>query len=153
KLESLSALEEWRQFALTPANWAARFRLLRNLFRPARPDPAGTPESWQLWRVQPAPPDSFDESLDEAAERLDGRHEWPLERYWYAVKAVLRLKPLRVADGRRNVVHVLGAHEARQWTVPVVFVCGLVEKQFPKFHGQDPFFPDSARNRLNAAGI
>jgi ATP-dependent helicase/DNAse subunit B len=37
--------------------------------------------------------------------------------------------------------------------LPVVFVCGMVEKQFPQFHRQDPFFPDAARCRLNAAGI
>jgi ATP-dependent helicase/DNAse subunit B len=28
-----------------------------------------------------------------------------------------------------------------------------VEKQFPRFHAQDPFFPDAARCRLNASGI
>ncbi len=48
---------------------------------------------------------------------------------------------------------VLSAHEARQWSLPVVFVCGLTERQFPQFHRQDPFFPESARLRLNAAGI
>jgi RecB family exonuclease len=69
------------------------------------------------------------------------------------VKAILRLKPLRLDDGRRNVVHVLSAPEARQWELPVVFVCGMTEKGFPKFHSQDPFFPDAARSRLNDAGI
>src|ERR1019366_4572721 len=34
-----------------------------------------------------------------------------------------------------------------------VFVCGMVEKQFPRFHAQDVFFPDAARCRLNTAGI
>ena len=66
---------------------------------------------------------------------------------------MLRLKPLRLDDGRRNVVHVMSAHEARQWVLPIVFVCGMVEKQFPQIHKQDPFFPDPARCRLNAAGI
>ena len=66
---------------------------------------------------------------------------------------MLRLKPLRLEDGRRNVVHVMSAPEARQWVLPIVFVCGMVEKQFPQFHKQDPFFPDAARCRLNAAGI
>jgi ATP-dependent helicase/DNAse subunit B len=51
------------------------------------------------------------------------------------------------------VVQVLSAEEARQWVLPVVFVCGMVEKQFPRFHTQDPFFPDAVRCRLNAAGI
>ena len=158
KLEALGEIEEWRQFALTPRDWAARLRLLRNRFRLARPDPA-VRHSWQLWRGQAAALDLFDEALDEAAlaldvkHALDGQHTIALDVFWRAVKAVLRLKPMRFDDGRRNVVHVLSAHEARQWVLPVVFVCGLVEKLFPQFHGQDPFFPDGARARLNSAGI
>jgi len=35
----------------------------------------------------------------------------------------------------------------------VVFVCGMVEKQFPRMHPQDVFFPETARVQLNAAGI
>src|ERR1019366_6765844 len=127
KLESLAALEEWRGFALSPANWAARFSTLRHLFRPAPP-------------AEPATP-------------LDPAREIAIEDYWRAVKSVLTLKPLRLDDGRRNVVQVISAPEARQWVLPIVFVCGMVEKQFPQFHKQDPFFPDPARCRLNAAGI
>ena len=152
KLEMLGEIEEWRQFELTPQNWAARLRLLRNRFRPARPDPANR-NGWQLWHSQAAALDLFDAALDEAAQAMDPRHGIALEVFWRAVKAVLRLKPLRLEDGRRNVVHVLSAHEARQWVLPVVFVCGLVEKLFPQFHGQDLFFPDGARSRLNSAGI
>jgi len=37
--------------------------------------------------------------------------------------------------------------------LPVVFICGMVEKQFPRFHQQDPFFHDAARCRLNGDGI
>src|SRR5439155_25282668 len=93
------------------------------------------------------------EALEETAEALEGAGEITVSEFWRAAKAVLRLKPLRVADGKRNVVNVLSAPEARQWVLPVVFVCGMVEKQFPQFHWQDPFFPDAARCRLNAAGI
>jgi ATP-dependent helicase/DNAse subunit B len=154
KIDALGGIEEWRGFALTPKNWAARLRLLRNLFRPARPalEDAARHE-WQVWRSQAAALDLFDEALDEAAQALDARHEMPLDVFWPAVGAVLRLKPMLPRDGRRNVVHVLSAEEARQWVLPVVFVCGMVEKQFPRFHAQDPFFPDAARTRLNAAGI
>jgi ATP-dependent helicase/DNAse subunit B len=152
KLDALGEIEEWRQFELTPHNWAARLRLLRNLFRPARPDPA-VRHGWQVWQSQAAALDLFDQALDETAAALDPRHSMPLGPFWLALKTTLRLKPLRFEDGRRNVVHVLSAHEARQWVLPVVFVCGLVEKSFPKAHRQDPFFPDAARTRLHAAGI
>jgi ATP-dependent helicase/DNAse subunit B len=154
KLDGLGAIEEWRRFALTPKNWASRLRLLRNLFRPARPDPEHEARhSRQRWRSQATALDLFDQALEEAAEALDARLEIPLETFWRAVKAVLRLNPMRLEDGRRNVVHVIGAHEARQWVVPVVFVCGLVEGMFPKFHRPDVFFPDGARARLNQVGI
>ena len=106
-----------------------------------------------MWRSQAAALTLFDQALQEAAESLDAHRQISMEAFWRIVTQVLRLKPLRLHDGRRNVVHVLSAPEARQWTAPIVFVPGLVEKQFPQFHGQDPFFPDGARTRLHAAGI
>ena len=153
KLESLAALEEWRGFALSPANWAARFSTLRHLFRPAPPAEPATHELALQWRSQSAVLRLFDLALAEAASALDPAREIAIEDYWRAVKSVLTLKPLRLDDGRRNVVQVISAPEARQWVLPIVFVCGMVEKQFPQFHKQDPFFPDPARCRLNAAGI
>jgi ATP-dependent helicase/DNAse subunit B len=153
KLDSLAALEEWRGFSLTPKNWAERFGTLGNLFRPAPPPEPATHELALQWRSQSVALRLFDEALADAASALDGAREIGLEEYWRAVKSVLRLKPLRLDDGRRNVVHVMSAHEARQWVLPIMFVCGMVEKQFPQVHKPDPFFSDPARCRLNAAGI
>jgi ATP-dependent helicase/DNAse subunit B len=152
-IDSLRTLEEWRSFEMRPADWAARFRTLRNLFRPARPQGSEDRAVALEWRSQAAVLDLLDEAFDEAAQALDPERLLGLEEYWRAAKSVLRLKPLRLEDGRRNVVHVLSAHEARQWVLPVMFVCGMVERQFPQFHPQDPFFPDAARCALNAAGI
>jgi ATP-dependent helicase/DNAse subunit B len=151
-IDSLGAIEEWRSFDLVPKDWAARFRTLRNLFRADARSLGVSPPVPEL-RSQAAALDLFDEALDEAAQALGNVSAAGIEDFWRVVKSVLRLKPLRLADGRRNVVHVLSAEEARQWVLPVVFVCGMVEKQFPRFHSQDPFFPDAARCRLNAAGI
>ena len=140
-IDALGAIEEWRSFELAPKDWAARFRTLRNLFRPdARSLGVSLPVA------------ELDDALDEAAVALESR-AIGIEDFWRTVKSVIRLKPLRLKDGRRNVVQVLSAEEARQWVLPVVFVCGMVEKQFPRLHRQDPFFPDAARCRLNAAGI
>jgi ATP-dependent helicase/DNAse subunit B len=152
-LDELGALEEWRAIALPPDAWAARLGTLRNLFHPARPAQSITHEQALELRSQAAVLKLFEDVLREAAEASGSARPVPLEEYWRAVKSVLRLTPLRVPDGRRNVVHVMSAHEARQWVLPVVYVCGLVEKQFPKFHPQDPFFGDAARCGLNAAGI
>jgi ATP-dependent helicase/DNAse subunit B len=137
-IDELGAIEEWRSFELLPKDWAARFRTLRNLFRP---------DAHSLGVALPVT-----EIEDEAAVALEMR-AIGIEEFWRTVKSVVRLKRLRPTDGRRNVVQVLSAEEARQWVLPVVFVCGMVEKQFPRVHRQDPFFPDAVRCRLNAAGI
>jgi hypothetical protein len=139
-----------------PRDWAVRFRDLRHLFRPAvDPLPAGPDrhETALLHRSQAQALALFDQALDEAAQALPADREIPIEPFWRAVQSVLRLKPLRLRDGRRNVVHVLSAEEAREWVLPVVFVCGMVERQFPQFHPQNPFFPDLARRHLNSAGV
>jgi ATP-dependent helicase/DNAse subunit B len=152
QIDSLEALEEWRGLALRPLEWAARLRSLRGLFRP-QVGGAGSAEMALEWRSQAAVLDLFDEALDEAAAASEGDRAIPLDAFWRAVKSVLRLKPLRLADGRRNVVQVLSAHEARQWVLPVMFVCGMVQKGFPQTLPQNVFFPDQALRQLNAAGI
>ena len=149
-LDSFEILETWRALTASPAEWAARLRSLRDLFHPSQPDPATFDAA--IGRSQTAALDLFEEALDEAARALPER-AIALNEFWRAVNSVVRLTPLRVDDRRRNAVHVLGAHEARQWQLPVVFVCGLVEKQFPKFHTQDPFFPEGARLQLQRSGI
>ena len=150
-LQSFEKLEAWRVLSLAPDEWAVRLQSLRELFAPRNPEP-GSHETAAIARGQAAVLELFDGAMNEAAQALGGRPV-KLSEFWRAAKSVLRLTPLRVEDGRRNVVHVLGAHEARQWQLPVVFVCGLVEKQFPKFHAQDPFFPEAARAQLKQAGI
>jgi len=151
-IDEFAALEASATLSLAPREWAARLRTLRNLLGRAAV-PVRSHEEALEWRSQAAALDLFDEALDEAAEALGEGSEGGLAAFWRGVKSVLRLEPLRLQDRRRNVVHVLSAPEARQWVLPVVFVCGMVEKEFPQFHRADPFFPDSARCRLNDAGI
>ena len=71
---------------------------------------------------------------------------------WDAVETVLASSELRVPDHRRDVVHVIDAFEARQWGLPVVFVCGLLEKN-PKYQTEDAILPDSIRMRMQSAGV
>ncbi len=154
-LEDLTAFQEWLGLSLSAADWAARLRTLRTLFRPAIKSAAIGTRARVQEVLRPAAPvlKLFDQALDEAAEALDREAPMSLAEYWRVVKSVLRIQPLRLEDRRRNVVHVVGAHEARQWVLPVVFVCGMVEKQFPKFHTPDPYFPEAARRRLYDAGV
>jgi ATP-dependent helicase/DNAse subunit B len=106
-----------------------------------------------LWRSQAAALAGFAAAMDEAAHALEENRRVSLDEFWTAAAAVLRLSPLRVADHRRNVVHVLSVFGARQWELRMVFICGLAEQQFPKRHSQDPLFPDAVRQRLVQSGI
>jgi ATP-dependent helicase/DNAse subunit B len=47
----------------------------------------------------------------------------------------------------------MDVHEARQWELPVVFVCGLVEGQFPRRASTDPLLGDELRLQLQAQGF
>ena len=152
-LDALSALEEWRSFALTPREWAARFGTLRNLYLVDQPTDRVRHDEALLLRGQAVALEQFDQVLQETSAALDARQAIGVADFLHALESVLRIAPLRVPDDRRNVVHVLSAPEARQWLLPVVCVCGLVEKEFPRFHKQNPFFPDGALCALNEAGI
>ena len=149
----LEALEAWKRAALQPGEWVERFRALTAIYRPPRPSDAATHQLALDWRAQAAALSAFGVAVGEAAAWFGAGRAVALAEFWRAVKAILRLSPLRLEDGRRNVVHVLSAYEARQWELPVVFVCGLVEGQFPRYAPQNPFFPDAARRQLQGAGI
>jgi ATP-dependent helicase/DNAse subunit B len=152
-IDRLSGLDELRSFELTPGDWAARLSTVRDLYRLPRVEDGSTPEAALIWRGHAEALKLFDKGLADAAMALDPAHLLRLTDFWRSVKSVLRLKPLRVPDSRRDVVHVLTAYEARQWVLPVVFVCGLAERQFPQPPPQDLFFPEAARHRLQEAGI
>jgi ATP-dependent helicase/DNAse subunit B len=152
-LDRLAALGPWAGTRQSPAQWAAAAKTLRSLVRaPAMADGVSH-ETAALWRSQAAALEAFDSAMEEAAAALPDSEPLPFQEFWRAAKLVLSESKLRVPDGRRNVVHVMDVYEARQWELPVVFVCGLLEKQFPVYHGGDPIFPEAARAALNEAGL
>ena len=76
-----------------------------------------------------------------------------LATYWADVRAMATETPVREEDGRRDVVHVMDAVEARQWQLPIVFCAGLLEGIFPQYPTEDALFPDSVRRQLNELGL
>ena len=151
-LERLAELDAWRALSLKPAEWVERMGSLCALYRPSRPRDRVSHDSALNWRLQARALHAWEAAAAEAASTFDAGSKPSLEKFWQTMKAVLRLTPLRIVDQRRDVVHVLSAYEARQWELPVVFVCGLVEGQFPRYHAPDPFLSESARRRLKEGG-
>jgi RecB family exonuclease len=58
-----------------------------------------------------------------------------------------------LADRRLEAVTLLDAEEARRYDLPVVFVVGLVEKEFPLQPREDVFLHDDDRAALLAGGV
>ncbi len=83
---------------------------------------------------------------------LEGNRPLAYKEYRRVLERILALTSISTPDLRRNAVHALSVYEARQWELPVVFVCGLVERQFPRHHAQNLFFDDAARRKLAASG-
>lgn len=154
--QTLARLEELdAQFGgvQTAAEWAERCRHLRPLVElPASLEPSSHPVAL-LWRSIPAALDAFDAAAEDTAIVLAERPPMPFAEFWAQLQLVLDETALRVPDRRRDVVHVMDAYEARQWDLPVVFVCGLIEKEFPRYHPQDPVLPDAIRLMLHQRGI
>ena len=65
----------------------------------------------------------------------------------------LRNTPVRLRDGRNDTVAVMDVFEARQWHVPEVFVCGLLEGHFPKRPAPEALLTGTVRRRLADQGI
>ena len=136
QLERAPEFEQWTQERLLARSWIAR---IGDLTRLAAKAPAAEVESLR-------------QALEEASPLLPDR-ALRLDEFWRAVRPSIEQGLVRTLDRRRNVVHLLSVYEARQWELPVVMVCGLTEKEFPRRPRQDPFFPEAARRALRAAGI
>ncbi len=155
-LSSLGPTKSWAGEKHQASAWAERIRDLRAkaLRLPDVPDGVAMHRVLELRSLARAI-EAFDTATDQAADLLSsekgdsGKTEVKLEQYLQALEIVLSNTSLHTHDQRRNVVHVLSVYEARQWELPIVFVCGLVEKGFPRHHAQDLLFPD--RDRLRAA--
>lgn len=151
--DQLERLDGWRTAPATAREWTARFRSLTRMFPAPELSDGAAPEWIAIWRAQAAALAGFEASVDELGAILDPAESLACPEYWQKLKTVIDAATLRIPDNRRNVVHVMDAYEARQWKLPVVFLCGLLEKQFPKHHPQSPLLSDPVRLRLRDAGI
>jgi ATP-dependent helicase/DNAse subunit B len=147
-LEGLEDLDLLRGQRLDPAAWAERLKELQRLI----PAPAifehADRDQVQAWRSTAAALKAFSGALEQAAAAFPASSKLPLNTFWKQAETVLALERLRLADHRRDVVHLMDVFEARQWELPVVFVCGLLEREFPRYHSEDPVLGDAARRRL-----
>jgi ATP-dependent helicase/DNAse subunit B len=152
-LEAFRALEEWPRGEAAAQDWAERLKALAALFPlPEITEGAGHAQTL-IWRTHSAALEVFTGAVDEAATSVGLDCALGLEDFWREVEAALATSSVRPPDGRRNVVHVIDVYEARQWELEVVFVCGLLERDFPRHHTEHPLLGDRVRMDLREQGI
>jgi ATP-dependent helicase/DNAse subunit B len=148
----LDPFSDWPELQLSPKQWAVRLRELARLLEPPPASAALGEDELRAFRLHAA---AFREilSIAETAAGLLPVDPLPLARFWPFVEAALREARIYAEDGRRDVVHLLDVEESRQWELPVVFVCGLLEGEFPRRIPPDPVLPDALRQALASLGI
>ena len=155
-LAGLDGVEAWMRKQSTPDEWATRVKALvtKLLARPTAADRLTAPEVLEIRDGERAV-EGVLQCVEGAAEFFDfrGRLQVRFKEFVDSFERFLAHATLQATDDRRNVVNVLPVHEARQWELPVVFVCGMVEGQFPAELAEDLFFPEAERVRLRKLGV
>ncbi len=153
----------WRQHAgklqtleharLAPLEWTRELAGLLACVRMPRPGDYAEPAQVIAWRELATAWTAWDQCLTEAAALLSPSKPVPLSVFRQAIEEILAHAELPNACRRREVVHVMDAYEARQWSLPVVFVCGLIESRFPEYHNEHPLLGDKQRLALRQSGV
>jgi ATP-dependent helicase/DNAse subunit B len=143
-LESLAAWQGNDGMPRASVDWAASIAGLVPMLRPPAPEETA-PRRGAAVRT------FLDCTKDTA--RLLGSEPLTLGQFHAELVPALQSAALRDPGLRRDAVHLLDAFEARQWELPVVFVCGLNEGVFPRRPATDPILSGTLRLRLRTQGI
>ena len=155
ELDRIAEIAAWVEEPASAGEWARRFRRLRSRLAPPDAPDGLAPERLLELRRHGETLRAFDAACDEAARLLElrGAAAASFDDAVRALDAALEDAVVDAPDDRRDVIQVLSAYEARQWELPVVFVCGLVEGRFPQRPAENPFFSDQDLKHLRRQGL
>ena len=155
-LEALRPFADWQRKRFGVPRWQREcLSLLPRLQAMPVPVDGESFERTRAWRAAIQARAAIPGALEEVTRlpEFQGRHRIPLAAFVEALEDVMRSTSVPVPDQRFEVVHVLPMLEARQWSIPVVFVCGLAEGWFPRYFTEDVLFDDEDRRQLRSRGI
>jgi ATP-dependent helicase/DNAse subunit B len=145
---TLHALQEFEhdcRLSRAPSEWAAVLGRLTSWFRPA------ADQVLENRALVPAL-DALREALDLAAQWWPSPDPIAFAEFWRVARTAIRRATIIDGPAVREAVQIISVYEARQWQFSRVFVCGLVENEFPQQHARNPFLSDSAVRLLRARG-
>lgn len=164
-LDRLARFDAWRSETLSPTVWALRLASLTTLLAPPGFSGQGgaalprctaqqplSPERISVWRARSAAARAWLAAVAKAASYLPDR-PISLSALLAAAKPALRDATTPASEFRRDAVRLIDAQEARQWELPVVFVCGLLEGAFPRAPQPDPILGEALRGSLRRRQI
>ena len=145
----------WKSERQTPADWHWRFeRLATALYRPGILDNPRDHAAIAAERSHAAAVQTWIASVGQIVPFwTDPAHAITVEEFWHVAAGAIESAVLQTADDRGQVVHVMSAWEARQWNLDTLFVCGVIDRDYPKRHPQNLLFPDSEIDQLHKVGI
>lgn len=152
-LRAASELTPLSSARLLPVQWAAELARLRSLVQWPEVCDGVSHDQALHWRELAAGLRAWDQALQDAAALAESADAIPLADFLRRLDLVLAHTRWTPADGRFNAVHVLDAEEASRWRLPVLFLCGLVEGNFPQHHPQHPVLNDEERRALGRQGV
>ena len=157
-LDSLTPYKDWHRDRFAAERWSQEcldlLGQVQSLPVPFQPEGMSFARSNE-WREATQAQRALRAALAETARLPEFKDGQPLSlaEFTDALEDVLRSTSLIRPGQPREVVHILPILEARQWALPVVFVCGLVDGWFPRHFTEDAVFDDEDRRQLRGRGI
>lgn len=148
-------MEAWVKAPQTPAEWRRRFEGLgASLYRPGLLDQPRDYADVEAARSHVAALRAWSEAVA-SVEAFWSAPQQPIsmEEFWRVASDAIETAVIHPIDDRTNVVHAMSVYEARQWEIQRLFVCGMIDRDFPRRHAQNLIFPDQEIERLRKAGI
>ena len=155
-LDGLRPQADWWRRRYGATRWAREcLQIMPRLQRLPVPVDTESFDRTRHWRVAIQAQRALRGAIEETAAlpEFRGRRRISLGDFADALEDVARSTAIPVSDLRFEVVHVLPIGEARQWSIPVTFACGLVEGWFPRRFTEDVLFDDEDRRRMRGRGI
>jgi ATP-dependent helicase/DNAse subunit B len=145
-------MSAWAGELARPADWASRLASLGLQVAAPKPVEGASGPCLDEARRNSSALRTLSTTMLGAARAMPGEPIL-LEAFWRSASPILAGAKVHARDTRRDVVHVMDVLEARQWELPVVFVCGMVEGEFPRRIRPDPLLGDDLRFRLQGKGF